>query len=361
MLEAEVVFGGLDRLRGTIDGALEIYDADAFFVLTGCTAGIIGDDVHEVARTYREKGEAVYALDCAGFLGDTFRGYDIAFDALLKQLIEAAPRRERLVNIFGVVPYHNPFWEGTLEELTRLLGRLDLEVNTFFTQGQGIASVRDCSAAALNIILSPWLLKPFAQSFEQRFGTPELRWPYLPLGATDTSAFLRAVGAALSLDPDTVEAVIEDEERYVYHYLETIIGALSWKQFAVVGDSQSVVGMLRFLANDYSFTPLVAIITDPLFREADIASVRAALSDLEYAQPPEIVFASDQFIIEETLRAYPQISLLVGSGNDSAIARELDAQFIPAVFPLSGRLTLNRSYYGYRGSLTFIEDIYDNF
>jgi nitrogenase molybdenum-iron protein beta chain len=276
-------------------------------------------------------------------------------------VIEAAPRRERLVNLLGVVPYHNPFWEGALEELTRLLQRLGLEVNSFFSQGQGIADVRTCSAASLNIIFSPWLLKPFARRFTERFGTEVLRWPYLPCGATDTSAFLLAVQDALGLQPKKVRAVIEDEERYVYHYLETIIGALSWKQFAVVGDSQSVIGLARFLANDYSFTPLVVIITDPLFREEDIGSVRAALSDLEYARPPEILFASDQFAIEEALRAYPQISLLVGSGNDSFIARELDAQFVPAAFPLSGRLALNRTYYGYRGALTFVEDIYDNF
>lgn len=43
MLEKEVVFGGTDKLRTTILGAIDIIDADAYFVLTGCTAGIIGE------------------------------------------------------------------------------------------------------------------------------------------------------------------------------------------------------------------------------------------------------------------------------------------------------------------------------
>ena len=45
MLEKDVVFGAEDKLRSTIDGAIEIIDADAYFVLVGCTAGIIGEDV----------------------------------------------------------------------------------------------------------------------------------------------------------------------------------------------------------------------------------------------------------------------------------------------------------------------------
>ena len=43
MLEKEVVFGGTEKLRTTVQGAIDIIDADAYFVLTGCTAGIIGE------------------------------------------------------------------------------------------------------------------------------------------------------------------------------------------------------------------------------------------------------------------------------------------------------------------------------
>jgi nitrogenase molybdenum-iron protein beta chain len=360
MLEEEVVFGGIDRLRGTVEGALEIYDADAFFVLTGCTAGIIGDNVQELVKEFRAKGEQVYALDTPGFLGDNYRGYEIAFNGLLEQVIEEAPRQANLVNLYGIVPYHDPFWEGTFDEFVRIFERLGLEVNTFFTRKQGIETVRSSSAAALNIVLSPWLLKPFAYQFEKRFGTPTLRWQGIPLGATDTSALVRAVGEALNLDSALVERVVEEEERDVYRYLETIIGALSWKRFAVVGNAQSVIGISRFLANDYSFTPIAAVITDPIFRDEDFESITHAITDLEYAQPPVVIFESDQYNIQNELLKYPQITLLVGSSNDRYIADELEAQFLPAVFPLSDRLILTRTYFGYRGSLTFIEDLFDN-
>ena len=56
MLEKEVVFGGINKLRTTIQGAVDIIDADAYFVLTGCTAGIIGDDIASVTNEFLEKG-----------------------------------------------------------------------------------------------------------------------------------------------------------------------------------------------------------------------------------------------------------------------------------------------------------------
>ena len=61
MLEKEVVFGGLDKLRTTIQGSVDIIDADAYFVLTGCTAGIIGDDIASVTEEFQAR-EQVYIL-----------------------------------------------------------------------------------------------------------------------------------------------------------------------------------------------------------------------------------------------------------------------------------------------------------
>src|SRR5512136_991991 len=75
MLERDVVFGGTDRLRETIEGAVEIFEADAFFVLTGCTAGIIGDDIVSVTNEFAKKGIPVYPVEAPGFLGESYRGY----------------------------------------------------------------------------------------------------------------------------------------------------------------------------------------------------------------------------------------------------------------------------------------------
>lgn len=362
MLEKEVVFGGLNKLRTTIQGAIDIIDADAYFILTGCTAGIIGDDVVSVANEFSEKGHPIYAIDTPGFAGDSNLGYEIVWNTMIDQVIqENVEKDEKLVNIFGIVPYHDPFWSGALEEIDRILSKLGLKVNTFFTKQQNIEDIRTCSGAALNIIVNPWLFKGPARKFEEKFGVPSIRVPGLFVGATDTSKFVRQVGQALGLEKKLVEEVIASEEDYVYRYLGQAIGVVSWKRFAVVADANNAVGYTRYLANDYSFSPVLVIVSEPIFRPEDKERIIHEIEDLEYAKPPKVLFLTDQYEINKAIREEEnEITLLVGSSNEREIALEKDIQFILGAFPVNERLIFNRTYAGYRGSLTFTEDIYDN-
>lgn len=362
MLEKEVVFGGMNKLRTTIQGAIDIIDADAYFVLTGCTAGIIGDDITSVTNEFSDKGYKVYPIETPGFAGDSNLGYEVVWNTFIDQVIESdVARDEKLVNIFGIVPYHDPFWSGALEEIDRILSQLGLKVNTFFTKHQNIEDIRKCSAASLNIIVNPWLFKEPAEKFEKKFGVPSIRIPGLFVGASDTTKFVRSVSDALGLDKTEVEKVIRKEEDYVFQYLGQAIGVVSWKRFAVVADANNAVGITRYLANDYSFTPVLVIISEPIFRPEDKERIICQIQDLEYATPPKVLFLTDQFEINKAIREEEEeITLLVGSSNEREIALEQNIQFILAAFPMNERLVFNRTYAGYRGSLTFTEDIYDN-
>lgn len=362
MLEKEVVFGGTEKLRTTVQGAIDIIDADAYFVLTGCTAGIIGDDIVSVTEEFQDKGYSVYPIETPGFVGDSNLGYETVWTTMINQVIEEdVPKDDKLVNIFGIIPYHDPFWSGALEEIDRILSALGLKVNTFFTKHQGIETIRKCSGAALNIIINPWLFKGPAKKMEQKFGIPSIRVPGLFVGATDTTKFVRQVAEAMHLDQEIVDKVIAAEEEYVYDYLAQSVGGVSWKRFAVVADANNAVGITRYLANDFSFTPVLVIASEPLFRQEDKDRIVAQIEDLEYAKPPKVIFASDQYEINQALREEEEeITLLIGSSNEREVALEKDIQFILAAFPMNERLVFNRTYAGYRGSLTFTEDLYDN-
>ena len=362
MLEKEVVFGGTDKLRTTIQGAIDIIDADAYFVLTGCTAGIIGDDIVSVTEEFQDQGYEVYPIETPGFAGDSNLGYETIWNTMIDKVIEKdVPKNDKLVNIFGIVPYHDPFWSGTLEEIDRILSRLGLTVNTFFTKDQGIETIKKCSGASLNIIINPWLFKGPARKFEQKFGVPSIRIPGLPIGATDTTAFVRMVAEALNLDQALVDSVIESEEAYVYNYLAQAIGVVSWKRFAVVADANNAVGLTRYLANDFSFTPVLVVISEPMFRQEDKDRILAQIENLEYAVPPKVIFTADQYEVNQAiLNEEKEITLILGSSNDREVALTKDCQFILTSFPMNERLVFNRTYAGYRGSLTFTEDLYDN-
>lgn len=360
MLEKDVVFGAEDKLRSTIDGAIEIIDADAYFVLVGCTAGIIGEDVESVVRDYQEQGKRVYAIDTPGFQGDGLLGYEVAFGAFLDNIVEKGlPKKKGLVNLLGIIPFRDPFWSGNIEELTRILRKLGLEVNTFFTEHQGFENIRTSSQAELNIIVNPYLLKSAAERYERDFGVPYLRYPGLPVGATDTTIFIRQVADKLGLDKELVEKVIAEEEDYIYSYLSYKGESLGWNRFAVVGDSGTAVGITRYLANDASQTPLVVVITEPMYRPEDKQRIIDAISSLEYARPPEVFFESDYTKILDKLDLFPDIDMLIGSSNEREYCAVHNIFCCVMTFPIYDRTIINRSLIGYRGSLTLTEDLYN--
>lgn len=114
-------FWRTEKLRTTVQGAIDIIDADAYFVLTGCTAGIIGDDIVSVTEEFQDKGYSVYPIETPGFVGDSNLGYETVWTTMINQVIEEdVPKDDKLVNIFGIIPYHDPFWSGALEEIDRI-------------------------------------------------------------------------------------------------------------------------------------------------------------------------------------------------------------------------------------------------
>jgi nitrogenase molybdenum-iron protein beta chain len=361
MLEKEVIFGGEDRLREEIDGALEVIDADAYFVLTGCTAGIIGDDIKNITDEYRKRGHRVYAVTTPGFAGNSLLGYEEIWGVFLDHIVKpAAVKNPRLVNILGVVPYHDPHWQGTLEELSRIFRRIGLEVNTFHTEHQGFETLENSSAAALNIIVSPYLLKNAAERYEEEFGVPSLRVPGLPIGAGDTSPLLRKVAELLGIDKELVERVIYEEEEYVYAMFEAAAGAISWKRFAVVAEASYAVGLTRFLANDFSLKPELTIVTDPIFRPEDKARIEDRIKSLDYTTVPEVFFEGDGYEIRKLVRANKNVTYLVGSTTEEEIAQELRLQSLICAYPLADKLVLRKTYAGYHGALTLVEDLFNN-
>jgi nitrogenase molybdenum-iron protein beta chain len=357
--EREVVFGGEGRLRQIIGSTLEVIEADLFVLLTGCTAEIIGDDVKAVVDGFAGSAVPIAFAETGGFKGNTYFGYDTVLDALARQVVEPSAERDpRTVNLFGVVPSQDLFWQGNLEEIARVLRGIGLTVNTFLTGRQGLEHLRRSSAAALNIVLSPYLAAAALETYEERFGTPSLRYPGIPIGPTATTELLHLVAEKLGLEEDAVRSFIDAETAYTYEYFDKsslVITGFSYQhRFAVIGDSATVIGVTRFLTNDYGQLPALAVITDEP-PEAARAAIVAAVQALEYGDPPPVIFRGDLWGIGDAVReASP--TYILGSSLDKDLAQDLGALHQSVSFPATDRLVLNRAYAGFRGSITLVED-----
>ncbi len=356
--EKEIVFGAEKRLKQIISSTIEVVDGDLYFVLTGCTAEIIGDDIAAVISGYNEKNISVIHASTGGFSGTNYEGYNKVWGAIVGQLLEERPRNKKLVNLFGIVPAADVFWQGNIGEIARLLSGLGLEVNTFFTGRQDIGNVKDSSSAALNIVLSPWLAEEPLKIYEKKFGIPYLRYPGLPVGPTATENFLRLVSDKLKLNKKKLDKFLDTEKQYVYDFFDksamVVTGFGIQHSIAVVGDSSTAVGVTKFLAEDFSQIPVLVAITDEPPENAR-EEIRKVLSSMEYPNPPAVVFSSDQWTISLEIKK-ASATYVLGSSLDKEIAQELAIPQLSISFPVSDRLILDRSIAGFRGAVSLVED-----
>jgi nitrogenase molybdenum-iron protein beta chain len=370
--EREVVFGGGERLREEIRNTLDVIDGELFFVLTGCVTEVIGDDVRAVVNEFQTEGVQILFAETAGFKGDSYRGYDLVLQSLFQNYAGRAVEKVRgKVNLLGIVPFMDVFWRGNLDGLRGLLGKLGLEVNSFFSPADDLAGIRQAAEAELNIIVSDVYGVEAARTAEELHGTPYLSLP-LPVGPAATDIFLRRVGEALALDNKLVEQVIAEENRLYYHYLESLTECyndLDLQRYSiVVGDANYSVAVAKFLADDLGWLPEMVVCTDQL-GDGQQTLLAERLSNLESGLKPHLVFETDTSeIINHLNRLRPRYqsqkyynafspAFVVGSSLDRELALSLGAPHLSVSFPVANRAVLDRGYTGYRGGLRLIEDL----
>ena len=360
LVEEHVIFGGEDKLRRLIKSSIELMQGDLYAVLSGCIPSLTGDDIESVVKEFRDEASIIY-VKSAGFLGNSYEGYELFFEALIDQLLTKQPVRKGLVNIFGVVPYQHIWWKGNLKAIKEDLQKLGLDVNIIFTQFDGLESLIMIPAAELNIVLSPWNGQRVAKRLQERFSTPFITFPGVPVGPKQTTRLLRDVGRALQLPTEPVEKLIAKEERSSYRFEEylgdVMILAFPQPYFAVVADSGTAVGITQFLTNEVGYLPDKVIIADGAPEESREAIVRELTENLECIAKPEVIFEEDSHLIRENLKSGNSLVLLASS-LENPIAFELGAVIhVTVSFPSFDRLILDHNYAGYRGGLTLMEDI----
>lgn len=367
--EREVVFGGADRLRELIDATLKVIDADLYVVVTGCIPDLVGDDVGSVVGEFQKRGVPVVYAETGGFRGNNFTGHELVVKSIIDQYVGDydGPRLDGVVNLWSLLPVHNTFWRGDLEELKRILEGIGLKVNVLFGhESKGVEEWKEIPKAQFNLVLSPWLGVSVARHLEKKYGQTFLHAPAIPIGAKETSAFLRKVADFAKLPKERVEAFIAAEENRYYLYLEDFSDfyAEYWwglpAKFAVIGDSAYNLALTRFLVNQLGLIPGKQIIT-----ENPPDDVRDAIRE-EYGRiaddvSTEVEFEEDSYAIHQSIRATNfghKPPIIFGTTWERDLAKELKGALVEVGFPASYEVVINRSYVGYRGALTLLEKIY---
>ena len=363
--EKDVVFGGVKKLHSTIENSLKVIDADLYVVLTGCIPEIVGDDSGGVVSEFADADKPVIYAPTAGFKGNNYRGHEQIIDAIIDQYTKKTDKKEKgLVNIWADVPYQDLYWLGNLRELEKLIKELGLTPNTIFGYQRGIANIDKIASAEFNLLISPWVSVKNVKKMEKKLGIPYLHYNTLPIGAFETSKFLREVGKFAGVDENKVEAVITEHESYYYYLIERFAdlfleNRVINKQFSVVADAQYALGITKFLTNDLGLVPAKQFITDDTPKEYREA-ITEEFKKLNYGIEAEVVFETDSYKIHEQIKShdYHGYPLVLGGYYDKEVTEDLKGNFLNISWPVKDKIVLNDAIVGYEGGIRLIEDIY---
>lgn len=361
LLERQVIYGGASRLREQVRNAMRVLAGELYLIVPGCAAEMIGDDVNFIVREMRQSGDPVLKVDTAGYRGTAPDGYaQFAVDVLAyiheAGLAAESSEKRPVVNIWGVLPGVDPYWEGGLEELTELLEATRFRVTRLFGFGSGLSEWRLAPSAVLNIAISPWGVKP-ARWAQQTFGAPVLELPGLPAGPEQEKEMLMALRVPLGLDEDVLHArALERKLRFLHalgHVSSDYVRYGFQMSFAVVTESSRAFSLLRFLTETVGLPPKALVLTD-------LTAKTVPTSMRSYCETHSVaLLASDDGVeIEHTLRqAAPNV--ILGSVLESRVAQKTGALLLEVAYPILRPVILNSGSTGCRGTLCLLERLFE--
>lgn len=211
MNENDIVFGGEKKLKQAIQEAYELFHPKAIAVFSTCPVGLIGDDVHAVAREMKEKlGINVFGFSCEGYKGvSQSAGHHIANNQIFKHVVgtkEEIKVGEFKINLLGE---YNIGGDGF--EIDRILDKCGITVVSTFSGNSTYDQFATSHTADLNTVMCHRSINYVAEMMETKYGIPWIKVNFI--GAEATAKSLRKIAQYFESPKLTerVEAVIAEE------------------------------------------------------------------------------------------------------------------------------------------------------
>jgi nitrogenase molybdenum-iron protein alpha chain len=243
MQDKNIVFGGEDKLKQAIREAYELFHPKAIAIFSTCPVGLIGDDVHRVARQMIEEigGDInIFGFSCEGYRGvSQSAGHHIANNGLFKNLIgrddEVRGSFKYRVNLLGEYNIG-----GDAFELERVFEKCGINLVSTFSGNSTIESFENAHTADLNMVMCHRSINYVAEMMETAFGIPWIK--VQPIGARSTAKMLRKIAQYFGDQEliDKVEEVVTEEMAEVEAVREKIYAKTKGKlSMLFVGGSRA--------------------------------------------------------------------------------------------------------------------------
>jgi len=211
MQDSDIIFGGEKKLAAAIQEAYDIFKPKAIAVFATCPVGLIGDDIHTVARTMKEKlGDCnVFAFSCEGYKGvSQSAGHHIANNQVFTHLVGKGEEKtgKYKINLLGE---YNIGGDGF--EIDRILNKCGITNIATFSGNSTYDQFASANQADLSCVMCHRSINYVADMLETKYGIPWIKVNFI--GAQATAKSLRKIAAYFGDQEliDKVEEVIAEE------------------------------------------------------------------------------------------------------------------------------------------------------
>jgi nitrogenase molybdenum-iron protein alpha chain len=206
MQDENIVFGGEKKLKQAVREAYEIFKPKAIGIFSTCPVGLIGDDVHSVAREMKEElGINVFGFSCEGYKGvSQSAGHHIANNQLFKHVVglDDTEHPEKFkINLLGEYNIG-----GDAFELESLFERCGIKLIATFSGNSTYGKFANSHTADLNAVMCHRSINYVAEMMETKYGIPWIKVNFT--GAESTAKSLRKIAAYFN-DPELMAKVEE--------------------------------------------------------------------------------------------------------------------------------------------------------
>jgi nitrogenase molybdenum-iron protein alpha chain len=211
MQENEIIFGGEKKLKEAIQEAYDTFHPKAIAIFATCPVGLIGDDVHAVAREMKAKlGINIFGFSCEGYKGvSQSAGHHIANNGIFTHVVgldDNIKEGKYRINLLGE---YNIGGDGF--EIDRIMEDCGITIISTFSGNSSYDNFKNSHTADLNLIMCHRSINYVAEMMETKYGIPWLKVNFI--GAEATAKSLRKIAqyydeAELT---DRVEEVIARE------------------------------------------------------------------------------------------------------------------------------------------------------
>ena len=191
MQEENIVFGGEKKLRAAIQEAYDLFKPKAISIFSTCPVGLIGDDVHSVAREMKEQlGINIFGFSCEGYKGvSQSAGHHIANNGIFKNVVglnDNVKEGKYKINLLGEYNI-----VGDAFEIDRILNDCEITVVSTFSGNSTYDQFANAHTADLNTIMCHRSINYVAEMMETKFGIPWIKINFI--GAEATAKTLRKI------------------------------------------------------------------------------------------------------------------------------------------------------------------------